>query len=262
VALPPSPPGLWTSLGTAASVDWCEANYAVVSWIAEFWNTLSSIPILAAGLIGFWLCRRTPWVIAPRFPLVFAGIALVGLGSVAFHGTLLAVPQALDELPMVYVALLLAYCLRFGQSEGGSSAHTRWRWGLCIFGAGFTLAYFTSETYFLIFIASFAAVVAWLCIQGGRVAHRPGGGTSLRALYWTAAGSFVGAFLIFWLPERFLGCDHPLQGFQLHALFHLMATVGTYTAGLVMLYDRLQHRGCDPQLTWQLPAPFLGPPRN
>jgi len=260
--MPPSAPGFWTSLGTPSSVDWCEANYAVVSWIAEFWNTVSSLSIFLAGVIGFLLCRRAPWAIEPRFPLVFLGIALVGFGSIAFHGTLLAWPQALDELPMVYAALLLAYCLRFGRSEEGTVSHVRWRWGLTAFATCFTIAYFTSETYFQIFIASFGAVVAWLCIQGGRVAHRPEGGRSLRGLYWTAAGSFVGGFVVFWLPERFLGCDHPLQALQLHSLFHLTATIGTYAAGLVMLYDRLHHLGRAPQLNWRLPAPFLDPPEE
>ena len=28
--MPPSAPGFWTALGTPSSVDWCEANYAVV----------------------------------------------------------------------------------------------------------------------------------------------------------------------------------------------------------------------------------------
>jgi dihydroceramidase len=257
----PPPNGFWTNLGTPASVDWCEANYAVVSWIAEFWNTTSSIPIFLAGLIGFWLCRRAPWNIAPRFPLVFAGIAVVGLGSVAFHGTLLAIPQALDELPMVYAALLLAYCLRFGRSDGNEpTAMRNWRIGGTLFAIGFTVAYYTSETYFQIFIACFGGIVAWLCIQGGRVAHRPDGAPSLRRLYWLAAGSFVGAFIIFWLPERFLGCDHPFQAIQPHAFFHLAATVGTYTAGLVMLYDRLSHLGHAPEVVVQLPAPFLKPP--
>jgi dihydroceramidase len=214
-----------------------------------------------AGLVGVWLCRRSSWRIEPRYPLVFAGIALVGLGSVAFHGSLLAGPQALDELPMVYAALVLAYCLRFGRAAADEArAMRRWRLGMIVFAAGFTLAYFSSETYFQIFIACFGTVIAWLCIQGGRVAHRPSGGRTLRRLYWIAAGSFVGGVAILWVPERFLGCDHPLQGLQLHALFHLSSVVGTYTAGLVMVYDRLLHRGCEPEIGRELGVPFVRSP--
>ena len=209
------------------------------------------------------MCRRSSWRIEPRCPLVFAGIAVVGFGSIAFHGTLLAVPQALDELPMVYAALCLAYCLRFSRSDGNEArSMLRWRIGMSVFAGGFTLTYFSSETYFQIFIACFGAVVAWLCIHGGRVVHRPSGTPTLRRLYWVAAGSFVGAFVLFWLPERFLGCDHPLQEVQLHAIFHLAATVGTYTGGLVMLYDRLNHRGCDPRIRRELGVPFVGPPEG
>ena len=28
-----------------ASVDWCEQNFAVFPFVAEFWNTLSSVPL-------------------------------------------------------------------------------------------------------------------------------------------------------------------------------------------------------------------------
>jgi len=216
---------------------------------------------MVAGLLGFWLCRRLPWTVEDRYPLVFALIALVGLGSTAFHGTLLAGAQALDELPMVYGALLLAYCLRSSRlDDGDEPTLRRWRLGLTAFAACFTLAYFTSETYFQIFIACFGGVVAWLCIRGGRVVHTPSGSPTLKRLYWVAAGSFVGSFVFLWLPERFLGCNHPAQAVQFHALFHLLAMVGTYTAGLVMLYDRLCHRGCEPRVQISMPAPFVAPP--
>ena len=248
--------GFWTPLGQAASVDWCEANYLIVTWIAEFWNTLSSLPIMLGGLIGWFLLRRLGREVETRYTLAFALIGLVGLGSVGFHGTLLASAQALDELPMVYAALVLAYCLRFGRIAEDGPSQVRWRVGLTIFALGFTVAYFLSDTYFQLFVGCFGLIVAWLCIQGARVVFSSPSGSSLRPLYWMAAGGFVGAFVCFWLPERFLGCTHPAQALQLHALFHLLAAVGSYNAGLVLLFDRLRFLGLEPKMSWGWPIPF------
>ena len=37
-----------------ADTDWCEPNYLWTHYIAEFWNTLSSIPIATFALHGIW----------------------------------------------------------------------------------------------------------------------------------------------------------------------------------------------------------------
>ena len=105
------PTGFWSRYGAPASVDWCEANYVVVPWIAEWWNVLSSAPMALVGLIALWRAYRAPWRVEARFWLCFAGLTIVGVGSMAFHGTLLHAAQALDELPMVYCSCTFIYSL-------------------------------------------------------------------------------------------------------------------------------------------------------
>ena len=46
-----------------------------------------------------------------RFLVCFATVSVVGVGSMAFHGTLLFGLQMLDELPMIYSALIMTYCV-------------------------------------------------------------------------------------------------------------------------------------------------------
>jgi len=67
--------------------------------IAEFWNTLSSLCILFAGILGLLLHSSATRI---RFKLNFGLWVVVGLGSVAFHATLLRSMQMLDEVPMMW----------------------------------------------------------------------------------------------------------------------------------------------------------------
>ena len=40
-----------------ASIDWCERNFVVSFYIAEFWNTMSSLTHVAIGLFGLYQSR-------------------------------------------------------------------------------------------------------------------------------------------------------------------------------------------------------------
>ena len=44
------------SLPPPFSLDWCEANYAVSFYVAEFWNSLSSLAISIVGLVAIFIC--------------------------------------------------------------------------------------------------------------------------------------------------------------------------------------------------------------
>ena len=90
-----------------AAIDWCEENGAVVPFIQEFYNTLSSLLFCAAGssiaLQASFLPRLRP-VLRVVGPLVF----LLGAASAAFHATLTLSWQRADEvLENVALAALL-----------------------------------------------------------------------------------------------------------------------------------------------------------
>ena len=129
-----NPPGVWGP--PTATIDWCEENYAVTIYVAEWWNTISNLAIVGAGGWGLhWTLRHRH---EKRFPVLAAFLVMpvmilqntfsdrthciaqrwpgssaflrralqfldrIGLGSLAYHGTLLFHMQMLDELPMVY----------------------------------------------------------------------------------------------------------------------------------------------------------------
>ena len=178
----------------------------------------------------------------------------------AFHATLLKSAQALDELPMVYCSLVMTYCvvIRRKDEQNDLAIIKRWRRFFTLYALAFTWAYFKSEDYFLLFLASFAAVVTYLVIQGWRIVFRDRQSRTLRMLYLVAALSFIAGVGMFWLPERQLGCDHALQALHLHAWWHVLALTGTYVGFLLVVYDRLLTLERQPRVPWP-PSP---PPRS
>ncbi|KAK5814970.1 ceramidase-domain-containing protein [Linnemannia elongata] len=98
--------GYWSP--STSSVDWCESNYVVSFYVAEFWNTISNAACFAAAAIAY---HFFPGAKEARFRYLFGTLFLVGLGSVLFHGTLRHKMQLLDELPMLYSATIILFIL-------------------------------------------------------------------------------------------------------------------------------------------------------
>jgi dihydroceramidase len=57
--------GFWGP--STSSVDWCESNYEITEYMAEFNNTLSSLSLVLAGLLGLIM---HPWS-EKRFKVAF-----------------------------------------------------------------------------------------------------------------------------------------------------------------------------------------------
>lgn len=81
-----------------STVDWCEINYEYSQYIAEIKNSVSSLPIILLGL--YYLRKKM---------LVGLCVMFIGIGSTIFHATLLYEGQLLDEIPMLYLILILFY---------------------------------------------------------------------------------------------------------------------------------------------------------
>ncbi|MCB9730713.1 MAG: hypothetical protein H6746_19740, partial [Deltaproteobacteria bacterium] len=133
----------------------------------------------------------------------------------------------------------------------------RWRLGLLAYAMAFTAAYFTLESYFAFFIATYASIVAYIVLRSWNLAYRQHQDALIRRLYWGSSGAYLGGLFLMWIPERSLPCDAAFQAIQPHAWFHLTSLVGTYTWILFALHDRWTLRQAAPSLSLSAPAPLV-----
>lgn len=244
------PDGFWSRFGAAASVDWCEPNYVHSAYVAEWYNTLSSVPIALLGLLCVVWARWPKFRRDPRFLLGGLAVLVVGVGSTAFHGTLLRSAQALDELPMIYSGLTFLYVVRW-REDGDPRRRRLWQVGLLVYAAAFTVAYFVLPQYFTFFILTYAGAVTALVVWTARVSFWSASDPGRRRLFVVSAGSYVGGVFLLWIPEHvLLPCAHPAQALHLHAWFHLASAVGSYAWLLWAAYDRRAVLGDRPRVGW------------
>lgn len=224
-----------------STVDWCESNYVHTRYVAEIFNTLSSLPMLLVGLRGLWLSYH--YGFEPRVYLCWAGIGCVGIGSMLFHGTLQFYGQAMDELPMIYASLAFTYAA----VEASNVAPRRpWLPYLeAVYALGFTVAYFMSPFFFPVFVVAYGFAVLLVIYQSYRVyvlyrEERSDAARWQRVLFWVAATFYPGGFLLLWVPENLLCPIYPsLVGpLNLHAIFHIVTTVSPYCYIVFMTYHR------------------------
>ncbi|XP_038050563.1 alkaline ceramidase 3-like [Patiria miniata] len=90
-----------------STLDWCEENYLASPYIAELWNSLSCFVIMGIPIVMlFSLSRRK---VETRFYIGCWCFLAVGVGSLAFHMTLLYETQLMDELSMIFGGCVLVY---------------------------------------------------------------------------------------------------------------------------------------------------------
>ena len=236
--MPVDPVGFWGA--PTASIDWCEQNYAVLPWIAEFWNTLSSLAIVGAGVAGLFSRR-----FGAEIRVAFGLLVMVGLGSVAFHGTLRFELQMLDELPMLYLVTWLVWLL---VENGPVRRLGRWFPAalvgyvlLATAGATFN----RGHTQFLAFHLGFGTLeifcllrLSWLALRRENAPVRRRFGLGLLAYAAGIAVWFVDlkdcALVSVTMPAH--GIPNP----QLHAWWHVLVSLGFFLLLSVLSFDRLR----------------------
>ncbi|KAG0232254.1 Alkaline ceramidase 3 [Actinomortierella wolfii] len=242
--------GFW---GSPTASDWCERNYDISFYVAEFFNTLSSFSMVLVGLLGMYL----HWTFEKRFIIAFGSIVVVGIGSIAFHGTLLFPLQMLDEVPMVFTILTIVYCCV--EDKPYRKLGTWFPVSIALYGLMTTLVMLFASgpehhlLEFIVFQSSFAFVTLivvshlikiygehqdqeikrlWrLTFLGGLFSYG----------YWNV--DFRLCHLVEALP---FGVPNP----QLHAWWHVGASLTSYMACMLICYQRALNLDRHPKIEW------------
>ncbi|KAG0076657.1 Alkaline ceramidase 3 [Linnemannia elongata] len=248
--------GYWSP--NTASVDWCESNYVVSYYIAEFWNTISSLFIVALGELGLYLCPTKE----KRFKVAFRTISVVGIGSTLFHGTLRHKMQLLDELPMIYAATALLFIC----TETKYGPQGRW----------FPISLATwlgGKVQFYTFQASFGILQLAIIFLTTTLHHRQKSiitswnnpSTTSAWLIKRALGVYAFAVTI-WLIDLHLcefvngvGPNSVLKwNPQFHAWWHVFSISGVYFTTLLVTFQHYVEKGLRPSVyLWKGFAPAL-----
>jgi dihydroceramidase len=234
-----SPKGYWGP--PTSSVDWCESNYRFSPYVAEFMNTLSSLAMITVGIVGLVRYRKT---LERRFLVAFFAIAVVGLGSALFHATLRFELQMLDELPMLYLALVMVFILL--ELRPGRR-YARWLpLALAAHGVLVTLlcALTRGRLQFFVFHLSFGSLEAvalfrlYLLYRATEIAR-------VRRLFRLGVSSYLGAVALWFIDLRychFLSVTLPSFGIpnpELHAVWHVLVSFGFYLIVVLVAEARL-----------------------
>jgi len=235
-----------------ASLDWCEVNYAYTPFIAEFWNTLSSLWLTALAVFGMYEGAKLH--IQTRVHMSYMALGVVGVGSALFHATLLYSCQLLDELPMIYGTLIFLYALM--EFEKHTIIDTLFIPILCSIGTLITILMLTNSSTPMLHQIAYAILVIILVIRALYITY----GTNLtraeyinfRYLFWYSLVIF-GSGYVAWLTERKLCANGYVIPFvQLHSLWHILTGTGTFGLIQFVTYYLLKDRTTDVEFRYLL----------
>ncbi|KNE66449.1 hypothetical protein AMAG_11586 [Allomyces macrogynus ATCC 38327] len=248
----------WT---TDALIDWCEGNFEVLSYVAEFCNTFSNVIQLSLAVSAMAIASKYQY--GARFIVAFGGIAIVAIGSCLFHGTLTYHMQLLDEVPMLLASGIATYCCITPHRAKPPTWTSILSLGLPILVTAIYLSNRIPEFFQVAHGIQLLAVIA-LNISNWRVAPSPS-----RALFVRALFAYAGAFAL-WNADTVL-CRHlspikhalgwPFRGvLELHAWWHVLGGYACYLGVMYAAAVRFGARGVQVDVrVWRRVVPYVVP---
>jgi len=246
--------GFWGQ--PTATLDWCERNYEVSSFVAEFWNTITNVVMIIAGLRGLYDVHQQGF--EKRFHFCFGSLLIVGIGSGMFHMTLLYEMQLLDELPMIYTSCILAYCMYEVQSPP-KRENVMLASALTILSVLFTMTHVYHKVPLIFFTLYGVMVIALASLDLYIILKQ----YSKKLICFYVLGlsiQLLGTFL--WIVDN-LACDQLEQVreilpkilspiLQLHGWWHIFAGYATYMHIIFCVCQRqiFLKKDCELTLSW------------
>ena len=226
-----------------STIDWCEANYEVTILVAEFWNTISNLMFIIPPLAAAYHFRNK---LDGVYQLSLLYMAFTGLGSCAFHGTLLYSMQLWDELSMVWSGLFILYLII--RIFKGDDESVRYIVPLIVYGIGTCTVYLSSNTPVIFQIAygviHFSIVIlAYQLKKSYPMDMRLYWGTVLMSsagfLLWNIDNNMCPSLEQVRASLRSSSASVLVPVTQFHALWHCLAGYGAFCMVLYVIQARL-----------------------
>mmetsp|Transcript_29704 Transcript_29704/g.26270 ORF Transcript_29704/g.26270 Transcript_29704/m.26270 type:complete len:293 (+) Transcript_29704:211-1089(+) len=236
--------GFWGPVD--ASLDWCEPNYIITPYIAEFWNTISAIPMFTWSLVGWYLCYRSG-VKESRFKILLASLGFIGIGSVCFHGTLRFSAQLLDELPM----MIASYCSLFCALEIEKNKPKKRVIIGCFVGMIFQGLSYAIFKWYIIFIVGYSIVMITqiIIIFSHIFADFRNKGWNSQSTWFAIIGLvMILSSCTLWILENAF-CEQ-LGKFKLHAVWHVFGGYGLFLFDLLLILLRGEYLKKQTNIKW------------
>jgi len=213
----------------SSEIDWCEENYLWLSNVTEFWNTISNLPMIIIPLVQIFLYKDYYKAVpeCKNVWMFWVLLMITGLGSAYFHASLSLFGQLLDELGILWTFCAAMY---FCMVEEVLPLLLR---NIQIFRQ-VTLSFAILSTTFTfikpelnhIFLFLFIAPASWLSYAALRLQSD----SQFRQLISKAFFYWVFGVTFWILDFHFCRVWLKLKFPYLHALWHVLAAIGSYQA--------------------------------
>lgn len=221
--------GYW---GAATAVhQFCEPKYATSPYVAEFYNALSSFIYVFAAVyvLSEPAARRDPMILVSAISL-----AVIGLGSVAFHGTMLFEFELCDEVPML-IFISIALLNKLGAhplllTRGRCIAYTAFIVVACVS----TIVVYAKFAVYELFVLAFTLLVVLDVIMGLTWRSRQ------RVTTWAVYASMgcIALGKVCWEIEVRL-CSTDARVWPLHVVWHGLSCASAYYGLLADMASRI-----------------------
>jgi len=196
-----------------STVNWCEEDYAAWSEIAEFWNTLSNLVIVAFAIAAMHYTTANERAKYPAGALV-----LVGVGSFAFHMMLTRETQAMDELSMI------VFNAAYWWAANKPLLKVDAKYVAAAYLCTSVVIYFVFEDLYWLFIVLFGLGLVGVAYAAHQCRWDKSG-------FWAALACFAVAFTV-WILDK-VTCDS-VGYWGGHAMWHVLVGAGGYIAVRVL----------------------------
>ena len=204
----------------SSSIDWCENNFVYSSYVAEFWNTLSSVILTLLGLLGMYHTNKIKCNI--KYKILYAFLTLVGVGSILFHSTLSKFGHVVDELAII---LCLLYHISFKSQK--SFIISSLLFIIIMFGWHLHFMF----TPYIIHTLGFIDIYLYYNYFKIRCEYMP----QIKYIFSISIILFASS-VVCWVLDNFC-----FSYIQFHAIWHMLSGLSIYLAILCELYVETQY---------------------